>query len=82
MSLISDPVAWSGSMVKSWWRYWFFSAFLTVAIAYVAYVTATDSWKAAVGIVVYLGAMQFYMLYALRRLYLKVAGTKGIAVAA
>jgi hypothetical protein len=82
MSLFADPVSWSGSMVKSWWRYWLFSAFLTIAIAYAVYESATDGWKAAGGIVIYLGGMQFFMLYAPRRLYLKLTEEDRISGAA
>ncbi len=46
MSLISDPLKWTESIVSSWVRFWAFSAFIFLGWAYTVYLSATEGWRA------------------------------------
>ncbi|HVE89383.1 MAG TPA: hypothetical protein VNA44_06740 [Burkholderiaceae bacterium] len=72
-SLLTDPVGWSGSMVKSSFRFATFAIFFAVVLLVIVYVAEIRGWRGALGPAIFLGLFQLYLLYALRRLYLIVS---------
>ena len=74
MSLFTDPLKWSGSMVSSWLRFSFFAVFFVSATAFSVYSAAVDGWRSALGIAFFLAYFQLMLLYALRRLFLIASG--------
>jgi len=70
MSLFNDPVGWAGSTVKTWTRFWLFSACFVAAGGFVVYQAATSGWFSAIGVAFYLAANQVMCMYAMRRMYL------------
>lgn len=74
MSLISDPLKWTESIVSSWVRFWAFSAFIFLGWAYTVYLSATEGWRAGLSTATFLACLQVMLLYALRRLYLNSVG--------
>lgn len=71
--LITDPVRWSGSMVKSTWRFSVFAIFFISLVAFTVYVAEIRGWRGALGPAIFLGSFLLYLLYALRCLYRIVA---------
>jgi hypothetical protein len=69
--LFHDPVAWSGSVVRTWLRFGLFVLFFALLIAFMIYQASHFGWRGAWGLGIFLGMFQLQMLYALRRLFLK-----------
>jgi hypothetical protein len=81
--LFSSPVQWSGSVVKTWMRFWLFAVAMIAVIAVVVYLAAFDGWRAALGAAIFLAMYQLMFLYAMRRMYLQITlaqESKGYAV--
>jgi hypothetical protein len=72
--LFSNPRGWTGHLVKSWFRFWLTWAGLTAIIAYAIFQAADSGVRSAFGLSLFIVVMQFYMLYALRRLYFEAEG--------
>ncbi len=70
MSLFDDPVGWAGSAVRTWTRFWLFSALFIALTCYVVYQAATNGWFSAIGVALYLAANQIMFMYAMRRMYM------------
>ena len=71
--LFTNPVGWSGEMVRTWPRFWCFGVVLTLLIAWALDMAGQGSWRAVMlGAIVVLGAYQLMLLYAMRRMYLEI----------
>ncbi len=68
MSLFSNPHQWAAEMVKTWPRFWLFAVFLSAVLAAIVNFAASGGWRAAWGLVLFIGMYQLGMLYALRKI--------------
>jgi hypothetical protein len=73
IGLFGDPIAWSGSMVRTWPRFGLFGLFFTILLAFMIFQAAHWGWRAPLGLGISLGMFQLMILYALRRLFLRVS---------
>ena len=81
MRLITqDPVKWSASMVSSWTRLFLFGFIFLAFLIYVAVHAAENGWRSALFVIFFLSFFQLSILYALRRLVLRVRGEDIAAV--
>ena len=78
MSLFSDPRSWTGSMVKTWTRFWLIGALLALNVLLLVYAAAEDGIRSGLAASVFMISLQFYFLYALRRLYFDGAHKAGM----
>ena len=69
MSLFSDPRSWTGSMVKTWTRFWLMGVLLALNVLLLVYAAAEGGIRSGLAASVFMIGLQFYFLYALRRLY-------------
>jgi len=74
-NLITDPVGWSGTIVKSSSRLAVFAIFFVGLVAFTLYVAETSGWRGALGPAIFLGSFLLYLLYAQQRLYVIVTET-------
>jgi hypothetical protein len=72
MSLFDDPVEWSGQIVQSPIRLISYGVIFAATIAMVVYMASEGGWKSAIGLGVFLVLNQFLILYAMRRMYVKL----------
>jgi hypothetical protein len=71
--LFSNPVAWSGEMVKTWPRFWCFATMLILLVAWAVDMAARGDWRLVmIMAVAVLGAYQLMLLYAMRRMYFEI----------
>jgi hypothetical protein len=76
-TLFSNPRNWTGQMVKTWMRFWFMGLSLTAFIVYAVYSAASWGLRSGMAAALFVVLFQFYMLYALRRLYFQTEPGEG-----
>ena len=69
MSVFHDPVAWSGSIVRTWTRFIVACCFVAAITVLLMYESANRGWTGPWGLAFFVIAQQILFLYALRRLY-------------
>lgn len=72
--IYADPVEWSGTIVKNWFRFFGFGlllAYITVGVIGRAVEHGMEAARYGISMIVF---FQFMILYALRRLYVHIVG--------
>lgn len=78
MSLFTDPRSWTGSMVKTWTRFWLMGVLLALNVLLLVYAAAEGGFRTGLAASASIICLQFYFLYALRRLYFDGAQGPGM----
>jgi hypothetical protein len=68
MGLFTNPHQWASSIVATWPRFLSFAIILSAFLALLVQIAAAGQVRAALGLAVFIGALQLGMLYALRRI--------------
>jgi hypothetical protein len=71
--LFSDPVRWAATAVATWPRFWFMAILLMFLQFVPVYFALTSGWSPAATFAGFVAYIQLCFLYALRRLFLKLA---------
>jgi hypothetical protein len=74
--LFTNPREWAKGAVGSWWRLAFVTAGSIGFIIYAVYAAAEDGVRLGLGVAILPSMLQFYSLYALRRMYLQAIGAE------
>jgi len=71
-TLFNDPVHWAASAVASKTRFVLSGLALSALIGLALFQASQDGWRSAAGMALLLICLQFYLLYAMRSMYLRV----------
>jgi hypothetical protein len=75
-SLFTDPVGWSGSVVRTSLRFWLFGLFFIALMSSIVYEASSRGWRSAVGTAIFFVAFQLMFMYAMRRMYFMIRGDR------
>ena len=77
MGLFTNPHQWASSMVATWPRFLSFAVILSAFLGLLVHIAASEGVRAALGLAIFIGALQLGMLYALRRILVASAPGHG-----